>query len=199
MSEESLEKIANLQDEQQILDEIGGLIARERDTLRANGAQFKPASTGRRFPLFLNIGAVVLLVAVGFGLWAWYSAAQESSVLTAAAATASGADIISALLAEAQDSLAAKNKEIDGIQAELKDIEDQLSKLGLNDLVKRKTLTDRQQVLQGNLAKALKERDALTKQVTYQTQSLQQAKASEAGQADPALDDLMKKQQLKDY
>ena len=123
MSEESLEKIANLQDEQQILDEIGGMIAKERDALRSVGLKFTPASTGRKFPLALNFAALVLLAAVGFGLWSWFSAAQESYVLKAAEASTAGSDIISALLAEAQDSLAAKNKEIDTLQAELADIE----------------------------------------------------------------------------
>ncbi|MEI8093278.1 MAG: hypothetical protein WCG80_03635 [Spirochaetales bacterium] len=197
MSDTSLEKIASLDDEALVLNEISGLIAKEREALRAGGAKFAPKSSGRTFPLLLNAGAVLFLLAVGSGLWFWYSAAQEAYVLQAATAATSGADIISALLKEAENSLAAKNKEIAGIESELTDIESQLSKLGLDKVVERKTLTDRRTQLQSNLAKALQDREALTAQVKTQTQNLEQAQGSAPSAADNALQDLMNQQELR--
>lgn len=177
-----------LADEQQALDEISTLLAKEREALRQGSTEFSPQSRGRALPLWLNVGTLVALVVLGTALWYWYSAAQESYVLKSAKAGPPGADIVSALLAEAQNTLAAKNKEVDSIQNELKDIDGQLSRLGLGDIIARKKLTDRKAALEGNLAKAIQERDALTRQVAYQAKNLQAAQGGAVVALDPLAD-----------
>jgi len=182
-------------DEQQALDEISDLLAKEREALRQGSTEFAPQSRGRALPLWLNLGTLLALAVLGTSLWYWYSAAQESYVLKSAQAGPPGADIVSALLAEAQNTLAAKNKEVEAIQNELKDIDEQLARLGLGDVIQRKTLTDRKTVLEGNLAKAIRERDALTRQVAYQTKNLQAAQSGTTAAPDP-LADLKAQQEL---
>lgn len=197
MSDQSLEKIANLADEAAIENELNGLVAHERDSLKNVATQFKPRSRGSMFPVLLNLGALFVLLALAWVLFGWYAAAQDSYVLKAADRGNSGEDIISALLAEAQDALAAKNKEIAAIEAELLTIENQLSKLGLEMVVERKNLTDRRTTLQANLARAIKEREEIARQVAMQSRKLEQARSAGTSSDGNPLQDLMEQQELR--
>lgn len=183
-------------DEQQALDEISALLAKEREALRQGSTAFTPQSRGRALPLWLNLGTLVALLVIGTALWFWYAAAQESYVLKSASAGPPGADIISALLAEAKDTLAAKDKEIASIQEQLADVDRQLARLGLGDIIERKKLTDRKVALQGSLAEAIQQRDALTRRVAYQTKNLEAAQGGKAPPLDP-LADLKAQQELR--
>lgn len=196
MPDHSTSTIASQADETRVQDEIAALVGSERAKLRNQSASFAPRSSGRRFPLLLNAGAVVLLGLVALGFWLSFTAARDSYILKAASQASLGTDIISALLAEAQDALDRKNQEIAVIEQELADIETRLAALGMEQLAERQPLIDRRTVLQGDLAVKLRERDSLLAQVKYQSNSLAQARSAGGDSSNP-LQELADREQLR--
>jgi len=186
----------HLEDEKNIIDEINSLVDRERKQISQSEITYNPRSSGQTFPFILNIAILIITVLSAVAMTAAFNSMQNQYVLKEVTETVKGSDIISALRDEAKNVLALKEKEIELYRSELNSIDGQLTALGIDDVIERNELQVKKENIQKNLEQALKEKDALLKQVQYQTESLKNISTDTENTPKNSLQDLMDKQQL---
>jgi cell division protein FtsB len=131
MSEPAIENSQSTEDE--VRNEIDLIIVKGREKLKSDARTFQPKKKGYLLPALLNVILLVTALIIIFGSWRLFEAAQQNYALQSVTRQGTGADIISALLAEAETALEQKTREILAIQAEIASIEAQLESLGLSD------------------------------------------------------------------
>lgn len=113
------------EERQEILREIESVAAQNKINLEDDPFRVTPIHKRAYFPLIVNIGAVVILAVGLFSLYQFFQA-QERAVRREAGAVESGeARLIRQLQAESEQRIAAKEREIAGIQTRLAEIDEE--------------------------------------------------------------------------
>jgi hypothetical protein len=152
---------------QEILVQIDELVAGARKTAEGVDRPLRAARSGALFPLLVNLGAVALIAAGVYFLPQFFNRSEQTIVARTAEKPAGEARIVSAVVREGEEKLAAKDREIVGIQAKIDDLGKQLVDLRTG---RDAEIARREQAL----------RDALAAELAAERQRLEQAGASAA-------------------
>jgi len=152
---------------QEILARIEELVAGARRPADGADRPLRAARSGALFPLFVNLGAVALIAAGVYFLPQLFDRREQSLVARTAEKPAGEARIVSAVVREGEEKLAAKDREIVGIQAKIDNLGRELVSLRTG---RDAEIARREQAL----------RDALAADLAAERQRLQNAGASAA-------------------
>jgi hypothetical protein len=152
---------------QEILVRIEDLVAGARKPADGADRPLRAAHSGALFPLLVNLGAAALIAAGVYFLPRFFDQSEQIIVAQAAEKPGGEARIVSAVVREGEEKLAAKDREIVGIQARIDDLGKQLVDLRRG---RDAEIARREQAL----------RDALAAELAAERQRLEQAGASAA-------------------
>ncbi len=107
---------------QEILVRIDALVAGARRPADGGDHAFRAARSGALFPLLVNLGAAALIAAGVYFLPRLFDASEQTIVGRTAEKLTGEARIVSAVVQEGEEKLAAKDREIVGIQARIDDL-----------------------------------------------------------------------------
>jgi hypothetical protein len=107
---------------QEILVRIDELVAGARKPAEGGDRAFRAARSGALFPLLVNLGAAALIAAGAYFLPRLFDRSEQTIVAQAAEKPAGEARIVSAVVREGEEKLAAKDREIVGIQSRIDDL-----------------------------------------------------------------------------
>lgn len=152
---------------QEILARIDELAASARVGEGKDDRSLRAARSGALFPLLVNLGAVALIAAGAYVLPRMFDRREQTLVAMAARKPAAESRLVGAVVREGEEKLAAKDREIVGIQARIDDLGRQLVSLrqGRDAEIER-----REQAL----------RDALAAELAAERKRLENAGASAA-------------------
>lgn len=152
---------------QEILAQIDGLVAGARRPVGKADLALKAGRSGALFPLLVNLGAAALVAAGVYVLPRLFDASEQTIVARTAEKPAGEARIVSAVVQEGEEKLAAKDREIVGIQSRIDDLGRELVNLRTG---RDAEIARREKVL----------RDALAAELAFERKRLENAGASAA-------------------
>ncbi|OHD74353.1 MAG: hypothetical protein A2177_00925 [Spirochaetes bacterium RBG_13_68_11] len=107
---------------QEILVRINELVAGARKPAGGGDRAFRAARSGALFPLLVNLGAAALIAAGVYFLPRLFDRTEQTIVAQTAEKPAGEERIVSAVVREGEEKLAAKDREIIGIQSRIGDL-----------------------------------------------------------------------------
>jgi hypothetical protein len=107
---------------QEILVRIDELVAGARKPVDGADRPLRAAHSGALFPVLVNLGAAALIAAGVYFLPRLFDRSEQTIVTQAGEKPAGEARIVSAVVREGEEKLAAKDREIVGIQAKIDDL-----------------------------------------------------------------------------
>jgi hypothetical protein len=156
-----LESGISSRERQEILVRIDEMVSGARTPAEGADRALHRARSGALFPLLVNLGAALLIAAGLYFLPRLFDASEQVIVARTAEKPAGEARIVSAVVREGEEKLAAKDREIVGIQSKIDDLGRELARLRTG---RDAEIARREQSLRGALAAELaSERQRLEK------------------------------------
>lgn len=160
-TERDLASVISPGERQEILARIDELAAVARSGEGTDDRALRAARSGAAFPLLVNLGAVALIAAGAYFLPRYFDRSERTIVTRTVEKPAGESRIVSEVVREGEEKLAAKDQEIVGIQKKIDDLGRQLVSLRTN---RDAEIARREQALRSALeAELAAERERLEK------------------------------------